>query len=153
MNYSPSLYSTPPPFFNIQTGHKFFFFSFTSLGLLWSVECDLRERALSLWTKLRVWDSLSLYLILSLSLWTVIGLALQLRALLYNFTIICPYFVIIHWCVLCWWVCLLVYCDLWIYLIGSSCDSCLLSGGWMGPWGHVGWDIWIGEVKVGTNTL
>ena len=93
------------------------FFSLLHLWVCCGVWSAIWERELFLFELKWEYETLSLYLILSLSLWTVIGLALQLRALLYNFTIICPYFVIIHWCVLCWWVCLLVYCDLWIYLI------------------------------------
>ena len=105
-----------------------------------AVECGLtglfyskRESSLSFWT-----DSFSLSL--------------------YNYSIYLPlfffFFYLIRWCVTrlvswCWWVCLLVLnLSDWLLL----CESYLLSGDKLGPWGRVvwgqGWNIWIGDVKA-----
>ena len=94
------------------------FFSLTSLPLWFC--CGLRL-SLSL-SEIRL--SLSLYLILSLFELKFNKLALQLHLYFinYNFINFAPVLTLLRW-----WVCLLVYCNLWIY-IGSRSDSCLLLG-------------------------
>ena len=100
---------------------------------VWTILFWERESSLSFWT-----DSFSLSL--------------------YNYSIYLSLFFFfffdsIRWCVTvlvswCWWVCLLVYCNLWIYLIGSSCVNLIYwvgVDGAMGPCGvgsRVGYLIW-----------
>ena len=119
-------------------------FSLTSLDLLWNVDCGLRERererALSLWTEMRVWDSLSISNSLSFSLkcnWLGF-IAKSFTLWLYNYLpllwlylLVCSVLVSLSFSVL-WFVNLSNWLLLWLLSIKWGVD------GAMGPCGRVG---------------